>query len=166
MFDRPSEPQVRSDLSSRMTVALAPRIADFMLRTSRSVLRPVWAMAHHGVMHAVAAYVRLGERGASVYVKGSFASGDPLFGMSDIDLITVAPHDPAYPGRNRERARERWARLCRRIPVLPLLIPHFWVYEDADFVEALSAPSLTYGLNGNEPARPSIRSRPIRLQVR
>src|SRR5436190_10050732 len=161
MFDRPSEPQARSDLHSRMTVALAPRIADFMLRTSRSVLRPVWAMAHHGVMHAVAASVRLGERGASVYVKGSFASGDPLFGVSDIDLITVARHDPAHPGRNRERARERWARLCRRIPVLPLLIPHFWVYEDADFVEALSAPSLTYGLNGNEPARPFIRSRPI-----
>ncbi len=129
----------------RMTVALAPRIADFMLRTSRSVLRPVWAMAHHGAMHAVAAYVRLGERGASVYVKGTFASGDALFGVSDIDLITVA--------RNRERARERWARLCRRIPVLPLLIPHFFVYEDADFAEALSAPSLTYGLNG--------RSRPI-----
>ena len=137
------------------------RIANFMLRTSHSPLRPVWALAHHGVMRAVAAYVRLGERGASVYVKGTFASGDPLFGMSDIDLITVARHDPAHPGRNRERARERWTQLCRRFPVLPLLIPHFWFYEDADFVEALSAPSLTYGLNGNEPARPFIRSRLI-----
>jgi predicted nucleotidyltransferase len=161
MLDRPFELQPRNDLRTRLTVALAPRIANFMLRTSHSALRSVWALAHHGVMHAVAAYVRLGERGASVYVKGSFASGDPLFGVSDIDLITVARHDPAHPGRNRERARERWARLCRRIPVLPLLIPHFWVYEDDDFVEALSAPSLTYGLNGNEPARPFIRSRPI-----
>ena len=142
-------------------MALAPRIANFMLRTSHSALRPVWALAHHGVMHAVAAYVRHGVRGASVYVKGTFASGDPLFGVSDIDLITVARHDPAFPGRNRERARQRWAQLCRRIPVLPLLIPHFWVYEDADFVEALSAPSLTYGLDGNEPARPFIRSPPI-----
>jgi glycosyltransferase involved in cell wall biosynthesis/predicted nucleotidyltransferase len=146
---------------TRLTVALAPRIANFMLRTSHSALRSVWALAHYSVMHAVAAYIRLGERGTSVYVKGTFASGDPLFGVSDIDLITVARHDPSHPGRNRERARERWARLCRRIPVLPLLIPHFWVYEDADFVEALSATSLTYGLNGNEPGPPFIGSRPI-----
>src|SRR4029079_18043121 len=132
-----------------------------MLRTSRSVLRPVWALAHHGVMHAVAAYVRLGARGASVYVKGTFASGDPLFGVSDIDLVTIARDDPAHPGRNRERARERWARLRRRIPVLPILIPHFWFYEIDDFVEAISAPSLTYGLDGNEAALPFIRSRPI-----
>ena len=153
------EPQTRN--GQRIHLALAPRIADFMLRTSHSVLRPVWALAHRGVMHAVAAHVRLGDPDASVYVKGSCASGDPLYGVSDIDLVIVARHDPAHPGRNRERARERWARLCRRIPVLPLLIPHFWVYEDADFVEALSAPSLTYGLNGSEPARPFIRSRPI-----
>ena len=132
-----------------------------MLRTSHSLLRPVWVLAHHGVMHAVAAYVRFGEQGSSVYVKGTFASGDPLFGVSDIDLVTVARQDPADPGRNRERARERWARLRSRIPVLPILIPHFWFYEDADFVEAISAPSLTYGLNGNEPARSFIRSRPI-----
>jgi len=132
-----------------------------MLRTSHSLLRPVWSLAHHAVMHAIAAYVRFGQRGASVYVKGTFASGDPLFGVSDIDLITVARHDPAHPGINRERARERWARLRSRIPVLPILIPHFWFYEDADFVEAISAPSLTYGLNGNEPARSFIRSRPI-----
>ena len=144
-----------------VTTAFAPRIADFMLRTSDSVLRPVWALAHLGVMHAVAAYVRVGERDASVYVKGSLASGDPLYGVSDIDLVIIAQRDPAQPGQMRERARDRWMRLCRRIPVLPLLIPHFWVYEDADFVEALSAPSLTYGLNGNEPARPFIRSRPI-----
>ena len=132
-----------------------------MLRTSHSPLRWVWALAHHGVMSSVAAYIRHGQRSASVYVKGTFASGDPLYGVSDIDLITVARHDPAHPGRNRERAKERWARLCQRIPALPLLIPHFWVYEDADFVEALSGTSLTCGLNGNEPAPPFVTSRPI-----
>ena len=141
--------------------SLAPRIADFMLRTSHSPLRLVWASAHWAVMHAVAAYVRHGVRGVSVYVKGTFASGDPLFGVSDIDLVTVARHDPAHPGLNREHAKERWTQLCLRIPALPLLIPHFWVYEDDDFVESLSAPSLTYGLNGSEPARPFMRSRPI-----
>jgi hypothetical protein len=136
-----------------VTQALAPRIANFMLRTSHSPLRWLWALGHHGVMHAVAAYVRHDEPGASGYVKGSFAVGDPLFGMSDIDLVAVARHDPAHPGRNRERARERWTHLCQRIPALALLIPHFSFYEDADFVEALSAPSLTYGLNGSEPVR-------------
>lgn len=161
MSDRPPKPQARSDLRSRITVALAPRIADFMLRTSRSVLRPVWALAHHGVMHAVAAYILRGERGASVYVKGSFASGDPLYGVSDIDLITVAPRDPAQPGRSRERVRKRWLQLCDRIPVFPLLIPHFWVYENTDLVEVLSAPSLTYGLAAKTTAPPISHSRPI-----
>ena len=161
MFDRPPEPRTRSDLRSRMTVALAPRIADFMLRTSRSVLRPVWALAHHGVMHAIAAYILRGERDASVYVKGSFASGDPLYGVSDIDLITVAQRDPIQPGRSRERVRKRWLQLCDRIPVLSLLIPHFWVYENTDLVEALSAPFLTYGLAAKTPALPISHSRPI-----
>ena len=146
--------------SPARNAVVASRIADFMLRTSQTPLRPVWALAHSVVMRMVASYVRMGERRASVFVKGSFASGDPLYGVSDIDLVVVAPDDP--DGRNRERMKERWQKLGRRIPSLQLLIPHFWVYESNELIEASSAPSLTYGLNGRKaPTSAFLRQRPI-----
>ena len=46
----------------------------------------------------------------SVYLRGSFADGEPVLGLSDLDLVVVAP--------DRERAERRWERVRRLIQPL------------------------------------------------
>lgn len=122
-----------------------------MLRTEQSALRPVWSLSHTALTRAVAAYLRRGCA-ASVYLRGSFASGEPVYGLSDVDLVIVAAADPARPGAVRDAIRQRWQRLSRRLPTLGSLIS-VAVYEEAELLNAASASWLTYGLEGRQKGR-------------
>ena len=69
---------------------------------------------------------RRADRGASphwrtnVYLRGSLASGEPLYGLSDIDLVAVAADES-----ESRRVRRRFEALCRALPPLRGLMPHF-----------------------------------------
>jgi predicted nucleotidyltransferase len=126
---------------------LAPIAQRVMLRTDRGPLRPIWAASYELIARGVATYVRRGCREASVYVRGSVASGEPVYGLSDIDMIVVAPANRERPGEVYARLRARHARLWRRFDVLWRIMRHFFVYEEPDLREAASASTLTYGLD-------------------
>lgn len=124
-----------------MTMRLGRVLQRFVLRTSRSPLRAIWRVAHAGLWRAVGARLVHGLDGSSVFLTGSFASGDPVYGLSDIDLVIVV-----FDQRDRVLVRRRWQALCRAAPILRGLFPHLWVYEQADLRESQSAPYVTYGL--------------------
>lgn len=102
------------------------------------------------VVRVAAAWLRRrAEPGASAFVAGSFASGSPLYGVSDADLVIVAPD---ADGAARARVRERWRALCRRVPLLPTVV-ELAVYERGELTRATSAPTFTYGLGPDGPPR-------------
>ncbi len=138
----------------------------FVVKTARGPLRPLWRFLHHAVIRAVAGAMRWRRTDRAVYVKGSFASGDPVYGISDIDMIVVTADHATSPGENRRLARERWERLCRAFPPLRSLMQHFWIYEQAELRAATSATCLTYGIEqaGASPGSPTaayLGSRPL-----
>jgi hypothetical protein len=45
-------------------------------------------------------------------VQGSFALEQPVYGISDLDIVIVVLGDT----EERRRVQQRWARLCRRTP--------------------------------------------------
>ena len=88
------------------------------------------------------AYLSWGNRDAATYTRGSFGSGEPLYGISDLDLAVVVAGEPGQPGRARERAQRRWDRLCRVLPAMKKVID-MAVYEAPDLEVAAAAPTLT-----------------------
>ncbi len=128
-----------------------------ILRTSRGPLAPVWALVHNVVARSVASLVCWREADAAVYLGGSLGRGEPVYGLSDIDLIIVAPGFHS-PGSARARIRRRWERLTRLVPVLPALVADFFVYEEHELREAVEAPVLSYGLERARPPSTFFRS--------
>jgi predicted nucleotidyltransferase len=117
----------------------------FMLRTGRGPLRPVWALAHELFLKLLASWLRH-DLDTSVYVKGTHASGDAVFGLSDIDLVVVAPAVPNQPARARGRIERRWKELCSRVNPLAWVVSEVYAYEDAELRDVSSATCFTYGL--------------------
>ncbi|MEA2374630.1 MAG: hypothetical protein QOD53_1093, partial [Thermoleophilaceae bacterium] len=93
-------------------------------------------------LRTVAAWLCRAAPGSSAFVSGSFASGHPLYGVSDVDLVILAPDSG---GAARARVRDRWRALCAHLPLLPSVI-ELAVYERGELARATSAPALTYGL--------------------
>jgi hypothetical protein len=81
-----------------------------MLRTGGGPLRPVWRLAYAGLIRVVAALLRLASADA-VYLRGGFASGEPVYGLSDVDLVTLV-----RSGARCERLRRRVRRLYDALP--------------------------------------------------
>src|SRR5215212_6109944 len=88
-----------------------------MLRTANTPLGALWALAYWSVVRAALAWLRRQHRGASMYVKGSFASREEVYGVSDVDLVVVLPRDGTRQGSAQLSARESWKKLYRRIPL-------------------------------------------------
>ena len=97
-----------------------------MVRTERGPLRPVWALAHEALARGAAAYLRGGDSGTSAYVRGSLGTGEPIYGLSDVDLSSSAPTrgrrralaPPAGPARAlldrpTSTARTSWRTVAR-----------------------------------------------------
>jgi hypothetical protein len=118
------------------------RARRFMLRTQRGPLRPLWALAYEVFLRSVAASIRRGRTG--VYVGGTFGAGEPVFGISDIDLIVVSD---TCRSDLRRSAKERWRRLCSRWPPVSWLISDVYFYDEDELHEVATTTCLTYGLD-------------------
>jgi hypothetical protein len=134
-------PDVEAAPGSGRLTSLARRIA---LRTGRTPLRPLWDFGYRFTARAIASALADACPGAAVYLKGSVADGQAIPGLSDIDLIVVAP--PGDKG-GLDTARRRWQQLVRRFPPLAGLVPHLWLYRQECLAECLAATCLTSGLD-------------------
>ena len=133
----------------------------FMLRTGQTRLRGLWARAHELAIRLIAAAFARTSR-ASVYVKGSFGFGDPVYGVSDIDLVIVVPSafDRDADAHAVAEVRRRWSRLVRLFPPLHELF-HVFVYDSRSLRDAVSAPAFTFGLDRRPPRAGFLGSRPL-----
>src|SRR5947209_11556763 len=95
--------------SHRSARSRAERFAAIVLRTSAGPLAPVWRLAYASAAQALALYLRGWTRGATVYVRGTLATGEPTLGLSDVDLEVVADSPNAA-----ERINARAEALRRR----------------------------------------------------
>jgi hypothetical protein len=133
---------------------LGRRLQSFMLRTEQNrALRPLWSAGYELLLRSVAVFLLRGVSGG-VYVGGTFGHGEPVYGISDVDLIVVAKGAADRADGRRAKIKQRWRRLCRRLPFLPLVISEVYVYHEAELAEATSATLLTYGL-GRTPGHDS-----------
>lgn len=133
-----------------MTKDFAAALARLMLRTASSPLSMVWSLAYASVMRAAAVFVRRDYPDASIYLKGSFASREPVYGVSDVDLVVVIPDEKAPAGSLQKSAREAWKQICNRTPLLRRVIQHCWFYEERDLQESIGTCCLTSGLESDE----------------
>src|SRR5436190_1020442 len=141
-------------------------IQRLMVRTQGGPLRPVWAALYTAVMHLVAAYLCYGHKGAAVYVCRSLAIDEPIYGVSDIDLVVVIPGAKDRNGTESERHRSRWRHLCRLVPPLRDLLPDVAFYEEAELREATRGPVLTGldtrpSVSNSSPSPPEYGSHPL-----
>jgi len=118
-----------------------------MLRTGRGALRPLWALVHQATIRGLAIYLTRGEPGAAAYVVGSFAAGEPVYGLSDLDMMIVLPGDTGGPGEARRRLLRRLSRLSKAAPRLAELMLDIGVVEDGDLRAVVAATPFTYGLD-------------------
>jgi hypothetical protein len=133
-----------------------------MQRTGRGPPRLVWSLAYELCLRGVAALLRR-ECGASVYLTGTFAQDQPVFGVSDVDLVVIAPATAQPPERARIRLRERWLGLCRKAPVLSFVVTEVCAYDEKEFRAAASSSCLTCGLDGHSPGAATSFFGPDRL---
>ena len=129
---------------------LALAVRRVMQRTGRGPLRPVWLLSYELCLRGVAALLRR-QCDASVYVTGTFAQDEPVFGVSDVDMVVVAPATEQPPERARIRLREHWLGLCQRAPALSLVVAEVFAYHEEELHAAASSSCLTCGLEDHAP---------------
>ena len=130
-----------------------------MLRTGRGPLRPLWWLAHEGLARIAGLYLRGSDRRAAVYARTSLGVGDPVYGLSDIDLALALPTGVGSTPADREGVSRRWRRMCRALPVLSRLMLEIRTEEDSDLHTVSAATLLTHGLDGRA-AGPVYRAEP------
>ena len=109
-----------------------------MLRTEQTAVRPLWRMLYEVAIRLSAAYLRRGRPGAAAYVRRSLGAGDPVVGLSDIDLVIVIPEDGRGAGVARDEVSLRSRRMRARLGLLGQAI-EVGAYEDADLERAVAA---------------------------
>lgn len=111
------------------------------MRSGRGRLGRPWRLAHVALARSVFAVLRP-PRGSTLYAQGSFGEGDPVPGLSDLDLFVVAPDDRATPGAGHRILRARWKRIARRLPWLARHVDVRFAEESELAAAVASAPSI------------------------
>jgi hypothetical protein len=132
-----------------------------LLRTDQTPMRAIWRGAHEVAIRLVAESLAHKSR-ASVFVKGSFGFGDPVYGVSDIDLVVVVPSadDRAADAQSVVHVKRRWRRIVGLFPPINDLF-HIFVYDSRSLREAASAPCFTFGLDRQPPNAAFFGSLPL-----
>ena len=116
-----------------------------MLRTEQGPPRRLWSAGYELLFRRLGASLLQGRDGG-VFVGGSFGHGEPVFGISDVDMIVVLA---GSGGVGRERTQRRWLSLLHRFPFLSLLVCGVYVYEEPELRAAASQTCMTYGADGS-----------------
>src|SRR5206468_11364248 len=87
-------------------------LARLAVRTEQGRLRPLWGSAYTALAGCVAALLSRAARDVTVYARGSFADGDAVLGISDVDLVVVCRDG------DRSGIERRWRRLGGLLPLL------------------------------------------------
>ena len=111
------------------------------VRSGRGRLGPTWRLAHVALARSVFAAVRP-PRGSALYARGSFGEGEPVPGLSDLDLFVVAPDDDEAPGAGRRALRTRWKGIAGRLPWLARHVDVRFAEESELAAAVASAPSI------------------------
>ena len=114
-----------------------------MLRTGRSPLRHLWRALYLATARAAAVW--LARKGGTIYLTGSLAHGEPLYGLSDLDLVAVSRDQDG-----RKQMERDLARLYRAAPTLRRLMAHTGLYDRAELDAVTSSTFLTYGCGTGE----------------
>jgi hypothetical protein len=109
------------------------RLQAAVLRTSGGPLRPLWRGCYTLAAWAVALCLRGLRPGTTVYLGGSLGFGEPVYGLSDVDVIAVTAGDP-------EPVRRRWRRTAAAIPPLARVAADTFVYGEQELLRAAAAP--------------------------
>ena len=86
---------------------------------------------------------------AAVYVRGSFGRDEPVFGLSDIDLIAVTRGHGRVGEDPCRLVTSRWQQLERRLPLLSRLVDVKCYLEPE--LRKLNSTRHTYGLRESSP---------------
>ena len=116
------------------------------VRSERGPLRSVWALAYALALRAYSLYLSRGEGQVSVYATGSLGSGQPIYGLSDIDVAVVLGGDGQLRHQARDRVRRRWERLERASPLLAGPVLDRPLVLDETDLRSAGASALIYGL--------------------
>jgi hypothetical protein len=145
---------------------LADAFRRLMLRTSAGLLRPVWRLCYSVSARLAAAYLSGRQPDCAVYAVGSVGGPDAVYGVSDIDLVVVAPRASGRPGQAGEAAVARRELLRRALPPLRQLLS-VDVFESPDLERAMMrCPSLRTGPSALLPAPPGADAQPPALALR
>ena len=104
-------------------------------------LRPLGALVYWAIMRMAVAAIRRGDRTVAAYVRGSLASGDAQFGLSDVDVVLVVADGPRAASLQAV-LRARNAALRARVPQLGRLVT-VAVYDQAALRAAETATCFT-----------------------
>jgi len=94
----------------------------------------------------VAASFVVVDREAAVYAAGSLGRGEPVVGLSDLDMVVVAPADPSRPGARRDRLARHVDRLERLVPGPPRAVLEIATCEEDELRRTMASTALTRGL--------------------
>ena len=117
-----------------------------IIRTAGGPLRIVWRGIYELVVRMVAWSYQLIDREATVYVAGSLGRGEPVYGLSDFDMVVVTP------GRRRRRLARHQARLDRFVPGQPREVLEIAVCKEDDLRRTTAETVLTQGLDDGSPS--------------
>lgn len=109
------------------------RLQAAVLRTSAGPLRPVWRGCYAVAAWAVAVCLRGLRPGTTVYLGGSLGFGEPVYGLSDVDVIAVTAGDP-------EPVRRRWRRVSAAFPPLARVAADTFIYGEQELLRVAAAP--------------------------
>jgi hypothetical protein len=119
-----------------------------LLATGHGPVRRACLACAEVFMRMLAGYLRLGLR-AGIYVRGGFGFGEPILGVSDIDLVAVVAGGNGTRESPWSRLTLRWRRLMRMLPGLRHVV-YLECYSEPELAE-LRWTRFTYGLDGLGP---------------
>jgi hypothetical protein len=121
-------------------------IQRLIARTSETPLALVWRLAYDAMARALGVALARAVPGSTAYLAGSFSDGEPVYGVSDLDLVVVVPEASSGAGLHRAATRRRWQRLCRWVRPLPRIVD-LSVDEEPALRRAAAATALSYDLD-------------------
>ncbi len=112
---------------------------------ARPILSRLAVEVHRALALAVGRGLRAGL-GGDLYLRGGFGGGEPLPGVSDVDLVVVVPDKAGETRAARRLVQRRWRSLRRRLPPLAELV-EVRVEDTGSVRSASAAPAHAHGLN-------------------